>query len=222
MKIVPSLLVESMHGSYSGGVIRRSRWGLVGQKKAHVSKRGNNNQSRYRSNFQAIAGKWKNLAEPEKERWKDIAEFQPIYSKKNELKIVPAYNFAMHVWGSQATARLPLVDGFSYSSYVPPILEFYVQPASPISLHVYFETSGSTTGSKVYFGFVRVAYKSAPVFNNGLFNGNIANPITSTQWLKEVQVDFMDDYMNGLIQCYARVVYDYGGISPWLLLERFF
>ena len=77
MKIQTSALVDNMAGSLNGSAIRRSRYGLVLQNKAQMSKNINNKIAEARSIFGYLSASWRNIDEIDRYRWNEIAAENP-------------------------------------------------------------------------------------------------------------------------------------------------
>lgn len=214
MKIVPSLLVESMHGSYSGGVIRRSRYGLVGQKKASIPKRGHNGQNQIRSNFQKSAYEWRQLTSEQKADWNNWAEIYPIYSKKNEENFVSGYNFYMH-----ASANVKLVSPSnpavtSYVAFSGSLIAGAVTTPGGNQLELQSSFSGNQVSTRSYAGLVILPYQGAPIFNNGILNANVvsAYPTNANHLFSDLNANLISEKRYAIIQ---KLINPNGGCSPW-------
>ena len=219
MKIIPSLLIDSMHGTFSGSVIRRSRWGLIGQKKANPPKRGNTNQSISRSRFQSIAGSWRNVSSSDKNEWNIIAESNPIYTKDNGLLTVTGFNFYNYIAQNLALIGRPMISPSSYDSFVPGLYDLALTTIASDTLRTTIKNSGDATDSRLYGGLVILPYEGAPIFSNGLLFARTA------VYAFDVYDTVFDNLDQKLVtqKRYAfigKVIYYNGGISPWLFIRQ--
>ena len=219
MKIVPSLLIDTMHGSFSGSVIRRSRWGLIGQKKANPARRGNPNQSLSRSRFQAIATSWRAVSNSDKSEWNNIASTNPIYTKDNGLLNVTGFNFYNYVAQNLALIGRPMISPATYDNFVPALVDLELTTTTSTILTARVKNTGDPTNSLLYGGLVILPYENAPIFNNGLLYASTATAIIDTY---PIQFSGLD---SGLVsqKRYAfigKVIYYDGGISPWLFIRQ--
>lgn len=208
-----------MHGSFSGSVIRRSRWGLIGQKKANPAKRGNTNQSISRSRFQAIAASWRAVSSSDKGDWNDIAAANPIYTKNNGLLTVTGFNFYNYIAQNLALINRPMILPSSYDSFVPALDSFDLQTTTSTTLTADVRNLGDPTNSLIYGGLVILPYEGAPIFNNGLLYATIA---TATGLHYITQFTGLDSSLvtQKRYAFIGKVIYYNGGISPWLFIRQ--
>lgn len=208
-----------MHGSFSGSVIRRSRWGLIGQKKANPPKRGNTNQSISRSRFQAIASSWRSVSNSDKNDWNAIAEENPIYTKDNGLLNVTGFNFFNYIAQNLALIEQPMILPVQWKPEMPGLDNLKLQSTVPSKLEVSVENLGDSTDSYLWGGLVVLPYQGAPIFNNGLLFANAAGPVSDiyTNEFTGLNQDFIDDFRYAFI---GKVIYKTGGISPWLFIRQ--
>ena len=219
MKIVPSLLIDTMHGSFSGSVIRRSRWGLIGQKKANPPKRGNTNQSISRSRFQAIASSWRAVSDTEKNEWNSIAATNPIYTKDNGLLNVTGFNFYNYIAQNLALIESPMIAPSVYNPAIGALdLYLFASPATQ-SLRATIENLGSATDTFLWGGLILLPYDGAPIFNNGLLYSSFVPPIINQYNLEftNLNQDFIDSKRYAFI---GKVISTSGAISPWLFIRQ--
>lgn len=219
MKIIPSLLIDTMHGSFSGSVIRRSRWGLIGQKKANPPKRGNTNQSISRSRFQSIAGSWRGVPSSIKRDWNDIAFNNPIYTKDNGLLKVTGFNFYNYIAQNLALIEQPMILPIQYKSYVPGLDNFILQSPDPAMLRASVENLVDSTDSFLWGGLVVLPYQSAPIFNNGVLFAKAVAPVLDVynNDFTGLNQDYIDEFRYAFI---GKVIYKTGGISPWIFIRQ--
>lgn len=219
MKIIPSLLIDTMHGSFSGSVIRRSRWGLIGQKKANPPKRGNTNQSISRSRFQAIAGSWRSVSTPDKNDWNTIASNNPIYTKDNGLMNVTGFNFYNYIAQNLALIGQSMILPSQWNPVMPALDNFILQSPASSMLRASVENLGDSTDSFLWGGLVVLPYQGAPIFNNGLLFAKAVAPAFDiyNNDFTGLNQDFIDDFRYAFI---GKVIYKTGGVSPWLFIRQ--
>lgn len=219
MKIVPSLLIDTMHGSFSGSVIRRSRWGLIGQKKANPAKRGNTNQSISRSRFQAIASSWRAVSNSDKGDWNTIAATNPIYTKDNGLLTVTGFNFYNYIAQNLALIYQQMILPANYDNFVPALDNIELTTSSLNSITARVTNTGDPTYSWLYGGLVILPYSGAPIFNNGLLYATnaIATGYDYAMQFTGLDANLVSQKRYAFI---GKVIYRTGGVSPWLFIRQ--
>lgn len=208
-----------MHGSFSGSVIRRSRWGLVGQKKANPPKRGNTNQSISRSRFQAIAGSWRAVSSSDKNEWNDIAAANPIYTKDNGLLTVTGFNFFNYIAQNLSLIGQSMISPSQWNPVMPSLDNFILQSPASSMLRASVENLGVSTDSFLWGGLVVLPYQGAPIFNNGVMFAKAVAPSFNiyNNDFTGLNQDFIDEFRYAFI---GKVIYKTGGVSPWLFIRQ--
>lgn len=208
-----------MHGSFSGSVIRRSRWGLIGQKKANPPKRGNTNQSLSRSRFQAIAGSWRAVSDSDKNDWNTIAANNPIYTKDNGLLNVTGFNFYNYIAQNLALIGESMILPAQWVPVMPALDNFILQSPASSMLRASVENLGDSTDSFLWGGLVVLPYQGAPIFNNGVLLAKAVAPVFDiyNNDFTGLNQDFIDDYRYAFI---GKIIYKTGGISPWIFIRQ--
>lgn len=97
MRIQLSALVDNMAGSLNGSAIRRSRYGLVLQKKAHISKDVNNKIAEARTLFGYLSSIWRKMQESDRYEWNDIAVKNPQKDRFGNEIFLSGYAYYMKV-----------------------------------------------------------------------------------------------------------------------------
>ena len=103
-----------MAGSLNGSAIRRSRYGLVLQNKAQMSKNINNKIAEARTLFGHLSFVWRNMTETERYRWDGIAAENPQTDRFGNEIFLSGYAYFIKVHMGYGYKFFGTLDGDDY------------------------------------------------------------------------------------------------------------
>lgn len=114
MKIQTSALIENMAGSLNGSAIRRSRYGLVLQNKAHISPDVNNKIAEARTLFGYLSFLWRQMRESDRYKWNEIAAENPQLDRFGNEIFLSGYAYYIKVQMGYGYKFFGLLDADDY------------------------------------------------------------------------------------------------------------
>lgn len=166
MKIQTSMLVSQMAGSLNGSSVRRSRYGLVLQKKASGLQSNTNSLGVRRSIFASIAFAW-NLLDPiDKEQWQLYSNDNPQTDRFGNPIILSGYNYFIKIQNFLHTANFSFVNTPNYENRVDTITSLSVSQIAPDTFQASADLTGNDYPQTAVFFAVRVPTGSASPFLN--------------------------------------------------------
>lgn len=114
MRIQLSALVDNMAGSLNGSAIRRSRYGLVLQNKAHISRNINNKIASARALFGSVSAIWRGMLESERYQWNEIAAENPQTDRFGNEIFLSGYAYFVKVHMGYGFQYFGILDGDDY------------------------------------------------------------------------------------------------------------
>ena len=114
MKIQTSALIENMAGSLNGSAVRRSRYGLVLQNKAQMSKNINNKIADSRTLLGHLSFLWRNMLESDRYQWNEIAAENPQTDRFGNEIFLSGYAYFIKIHMGYGFKYFGLLDGDDY------------------------------------------------------------------------------------------------------------
>lgn len=210
------MLISQMAGSLNGSSVRRSRYGLVLQKKASGLQSNTTFLGVRRNIFASIAYSWNTLDPTDKQQWQLYSNDNPQTDRFGNPIILSGFNYFMKIQNFLHTANYDFVNTPDYESRVNLITSLSVSQLDPFTFRASADLTGNDYPQRAVFFAVRVPTGSAsPFLNYKQFVAvrDISSPsVTEDVKIKTAQTPIREQWYIG---CF--IVARDGGVSPTVL-----
>ena len=130
MKIQAGMLIVTMAGSLNGQTVRRSKSGLVLQRKATGRSANTTTAGLNRQYMRQIANYWRSLNPTDKLDWKHIADTHPLTDRFGNPMVLSAYAYYSRTQMLLLKSRQTVINASNYNNRVNAITNVTVTQAS--------------------------------------------------------------------------------------------
>lgn len=198
MKIQAGMLITNMAGSLNGQTVRRSKSGLVLQRKATGRSANTTTAGLNRQYIRQVANYWRSLNPTDKLDWKHIADTHPINDRFGNPIVLSAYAYYTRVQMLLLKSRQTVINASNYDERVNAITNVTVTLASGAIYLVDIELDSNNYAQNFVFFAQRKAKGSSAVFlkwqqerqvlpvsspnEQGYIDFSFVNPFVPEEW----------------------------------------
>ena len=218
MQIQTPMIISNMEGSLNGSTVRRSRYGLVLQRKASGLQSNTTALGLRRSKFASVANAWTQLSPPNKLQWQYYSEFNPQTDRFGNPIILSAYAYFVKVQNFLLTVNASFVTTADYDPKTDNIINFTVSQISTNVFQASVDLDDLNYPTRAVVFAVRVPTGSnSPFLNYRQFvrvNSVSGTNITQNITIATAQTPIKEQWYLG---CF--IVTENGGVSPTVLAK---